>query len=195
MKVISADTDPKRRRLRSVIKIGSFTGSSVISVSFYSFGTGPWSCAHKYTSWEGEGFLPFPPLGTCRVHQTCSITDEGLLSLFGAVSMADDSSHGAIPSCDHCKQVTFNVSQLSSSYSGKDQAGSERHRELLEEAWGCNHKQKPQSCLCVWRGAVDLQWCVGQQERSGEMQETPLCRAWVSELYQSENNWHQVKKC
>lgn len=61
------------------------------------------------------------------------------------VSMADGSSHGAVPSCDHCKQVTFNLSQFSSSYSGKGtRLGSERHRKLLEEAWGCTHKQKPQ---------------------------------------------------
>lgn len=55
-KVKSADTDRKRRQLKSAISIVSFTDSSKLSVNSYSFG--PLSCGYRHTSWEREAFLP-----------------------------------------------------------------------------------------------------------------------------------------
>lgn len=66
-KVKPADTDPRRRRLKSEICIVSSAGSSVIS---HSFVTGPLSCGCKHTSCEGKGFLPLVHEGTFRVHHT-----------------------------------------------------------------------------------------------------------------------------
>lgn len=71
-KVKSADTDPKRRRLKSVICIVSFTGPPVISVNSYSFGTGPLSCGYKHTHLVKEKVSSLRYMeSTFRVHQTC----------------------------------------------------------------------------------------------------------------------------